>query len=157
MRSQGSRRLPERGFRRVVLVGNKISPGNPVTKPDGTLVRTLWGEMAWQLGHARGIFSRKPMVRLAQQVVAHLPPRDQPERLGVGPQPQDFQDVHLPGHIDVLRHSFKPPRALLGAKYALHLIPQPLFHGAHRFLHAIVKLERTHMFVEITRLFDPTA
>ena len=36
--------------RRVVLVGNKISPGNPVTKPDGTVVRTLWGEMAWQLG-----------------------------------------------------------------------------------------------------------
>ena len=36
--------------RRVVLVGNKISPGNPVTKPDGTVVRTLWGEPAWQLG-----------------------------------------------------------------------------------------------------------
>ena len=36
--------------RRVVLVGNKISPGNPVTKPDGTVVRTLWGELAYQLG-----------------------------------------------------------------------------------------------------------
>ena len=35
---------------RVVLVGNKISPGNPVTKSDGTVVRTLWGELAWQLG-----------------------------------------------------------------------------------------------------------
>ncbi len=34
----------------VVLVGNKISPGNPVTKPDGTVVRTLWGELAYQLG-----------------------------------------------------------------------------------------------------------
>src|SRR5664280_1027560 len=40
--------------RRVVLVGNKISPGNPVTKPDGTIVRTLWGELAWQLGFAAG-------------------------------------------------------------------------------------------------------
>ncbi len=39
---------------RVVLVGNRISPGNPVTKPDGTEVRTLWGELAWQLGHAAG-------------------------------------------------------------------------------------------------------
>jgi len=39
---------------RVVLVGNRLSPGNPVTKPDGTLVRTLWGEMAWQLGYAAG-------------------------------------------------------------------------------------------------------
>src|SRR5438105_110986 len=36
--------------RRVVLVGNKISPGNPVTKQDGTVVRTLWGELAYQLG-----------------------------------------------------------------------------------------------------------
>jgi predicted AAA+ superfamily ATPase len=34
----------------VVLVGNKISPGNPVKKPDGTIVRTLWGELAYQLG-----------------------------------------------------------------------------------------------------------
>jgi len=36
--------------KRVVLVGNKISPGNPVTKADGTVVHTLWGEMAYQLG-----------------------------------------------------------------------------------------------------------
>jgi predicted AAA+ superfamily ATPase len=39
---------------RVVLVGNKISPGNPVTKSDGTVVRTLWGELAWQLGFNAG-------------------------------------------------------------------------------------------------------
>jgi len=43
--------------RRAVLVGNKISPGNPVTKSDGTVVRTLWGEIAWQLGGAEA-FSR---------------------------------------------------------------------------------------------------
>ena len=36
--------------KRVVLVGNKISPGNPSAKDDGTVVRTLWGELAWQLG-----------------------------------------------------------------------------------------------------------
>ena len=39
---------------RVVLVGNRLSPGNPTTKADGTVVRTLWGELAWQLGFARG-------------------------------------------------------------------------------------------------------
>lgn len=44
----GVTKLP--AVKRVVLVGNKISPGNPVTKPDGTVVRTLWGELAWQLG-----------------------------------------------------------------------------------------------------------
>ncbi|ESY27443.1 Swt1 family HEPN domain-containing protein [Mesorhizobium sp. LNJC391B00] len=44
----GVKTLPK--ARRVVLVGNKISPGNPVTKPDGTVVNTLWGELAYQLG-----------------------------------------------------------------------------------------------------------
>ncbi len=37
------------GVRCVVLVGNRISPGNPSVKKDGTMVRTLWGELAWQL------------------------------------------------------------------------------------------------------------
>ncbi len=44
----GVKALPK--AKRVVLVGNKISPGNPVKKPDGTIVRTLWGELAYQLG-----------------------------------------------------------------------------------------------------------
>jgi len=51
MQESGEKKLPT--VRRVVLVGNKISPGNPVTKPDGTVVRTLWGELAWQLGGKR--------------------------------------------------------------------------------------------------------
>ena len=38
----------------MVLVGNRISPGNPVSKTDGTEVRTLWGELAWQLGETAG-------------------------------------------------------------------------------------------------------
>jgi predicted AAA+ superfamily ATPase len=48
MNEAGATKLPT--VKRVVLVGNKISPGNPSTKPDGTVVRTLWGELAWQLG-----------------------------------------------------------------------------------------------------------
>ena len=48
LQEAGAQSLPP--VRRVVLVGNKISPGNPVTKADGTVVRTLWGELAWQLG-----------------------------------------------------------------------------------------------------------
>ncbi|RMG97182.1 MAG: ATP-binding protein, partial [Deltaproteobacteria bacterium] len=35
---------------RAVLVGTALSPGQPSRKEDGTEVRTLWGEMAWQLG-----------------------------------------------------------------------------------------------------------
>ena len=57
MKEAGATKLPTP--RRVVLVGNKISPGNPVTKPDGTVVRTLWGELAWQLG------GKKAFARLA--------------------------------------------------------------------------------------------
>src|SRR6516165_3141117 len=48
----GVSKLPK--VNRVVLVGNKISPGNPTVKADGTAVRTLWGGLAWQLGHAAG-------------------------------------------------------------------------------------------------------
>ncbi len=48
MREAGAAGLPQ--ARRVVLVGNKISPGNPVQKDPGVVVRTLWGELAWQLG-----------------------------------------------------------------------------------------------------------
>jgi predicted AAA+ superfamily ATPase len=40
--------------RRAVLVGTALSPGQPSKKPDGTLVRTLWGELAWQLGGKQG-------------------------------------------------------------------------------------------------------
>ena len=52
MQDTGVASLPP--VNRVVLVGNRISPGNPVTKADGTEVRTLWGELAWQLGRAAG-------------------------------------------------------------------------------------------------------
>ncbi len=38
------------GLRRVVLVGTYLHPGSVDTKPDGTQVHTLWGELAWQLG-----------------------------------------------------------------------------------------------------------
>ena len=57
MQAAKTSKLPS--VRRVVLVGNKISPGNPVTKSDGTVVRTLWGELAWQLG------GKKAFARLA--------------------------------------------------------------------------------------------
>jgi len=52
MKDAGLSKLPK--VTRVVLVGNRISPGNPVTKPDGAVIRTLWGELAWQLGFATG-------------------------------------------------------------------------------------------------------
>ena len=35
--------------RRAVLVGTDIGPAESHRKPDGTVVNTLWGELAWQL------------------------------------------------------------------------------------------------------------
>ena len=35
-----------------MLVGHRIPPGQPSVKDDGTVVQTLWGELAWQLGGA---------------------------------------------------------------------------------------------------------
>jgi hypothetical protein len=49
--------------RRAVLVGNRISPADLHKKSDGTVVRTLWGELAWQLGGKDGY----EMVRTADE------------------------------------------------------------------------------------------
>ena len=49
----GVSELPD--VRRVVLVGNQLRPGQPETKPDGSTVRTMWGELAWQLGQAEAL------------------------------------------------------------------------------------------------------
>ena len=42
------RALPD--VRRVALVGTHLAPTGTRTTGDGTTVRTLWGELAWQLG-----------------------------------------------------------------------------------------------------------
>ena len=39
---------------RAVLVGTALSPARAHTKPDGTVVHTLWGELAWQLRGKEG-------------------------------------------------------------------------------------------------------
>ncbi|HKF81438.1 MAG TPA: Swt1 family HEPN domain-containing protein [Solirubrobacterales bacterium] len=49
LEESGYEKLPK--VSRVALVGNHISPSGS-TKPDGTKVNTLWGELAWQLGGA---------------------------------------------------------------------------------------------------------
>nr|MBA3585976.1 ATP-binding protein [Gemmatimonadota bacterium] len=50
--SEGVTSLPF--ARRAVLVGTKVPPGQVTVKPDGTETRTLWGELAWQLGGPEG-------------------------------------------------------------------------------------------------------
>lgn len=46
---QGARVTTLPPVQRVVLVGTALSPARQQHKPDGTVVHTLWGELAWQL------------------------------------------------------------------------------------------------------------
>lgn len=41
---------PPQSIKRAVLVGNQLTPGQGDRKAEGIEVRTLWGELAWQLG-----------------------------------------------------------------------------------------------------------
>jgi hypothetical protein len=45
---------PPGNVKTAVLVGNKISPGQPRKTKDGIVINTLWGELAWQLGGKEG-------------------------------------------------------------------------------------------------------
>lgn len=43
-----------REVKRVAIDGTGLMPGQAWTKSDGTEIRTIWGELAWQLGGAEG-------------------------------------------------------------------------------------------------------
>jgi hypothetical protein len=45
--------LPD-SIARAVVSGQWLSPSSPNTKPDGTVTRTVWGEIAWQLAGKAG-------------------------------------------------------------------------------------------------------
>lgn len=50
----GVKGLEKLGVRRAALVGTYLQAGSPSIKEDGTEVRTMWGELAWQLGGRAG-------------------------------------------------------------------------------------------------------
>lgn len=54
--SAQTKNLPEKlpTANRAVLACNSLAVDSPWKKPDGTIIRTLWGEMAWQLGGKEG-------------------------------------------------------------------------------------------------------
>ncbi len=52
LKGDGIHELPT--LRRVVLDGTRMAAGQPMEKPDGTRIRTLWGELAYQLGGKDG-------------------------------------------------------------------------------------------------------
>jgi predicted AAA+ superfamily ATPase len=52
MAEVGVQALPH--VHRAALVGTALSPGEPTRHEDGVATRTLWGELAWQLGRRDG-------------------------------------------------------------------------------------------------------
>ena len=103
VRSHGGTELPN--VRRAVLVGTKISPGQPAVKADGTEVGTLWGELAWQLGGAEGFAvvaeadrtRTNPGDALRVLLAAHAALHDPDRRVGRVRPWQLYADDTLPG------------------------------------------------------------
>lgn len=62
--------LPGLNVHRVTLVGIHLAPDQPIIKADGTQVRTLWGELAWQIG------GREAFDTIAQADASGTPPGD---------------------------------------------------------------------------------
>lgn len=69
----GLRSLPK--GRKAVLVGTALSPGQPNRSADGFETRTLWGELAYQLGKTEGY------AMVAQSDQAGISPGSDVERL----------------------------------------------------------------------------
>ncbi|MGW9550874.1 Swt1 family HEPN domain-containing protein [Citricoccus zhacaiensis] len=78
--AHGFGKLAGRTINKVAIVGNHFAPTGEL-KPDGTFVRTIWGELAWQLGGAEGYAmvadadraSTPPGAALHQLLAAHAP------------------------------------------------------------------------------------
>ena len=47
------------------------------------------------------VLAGEPVITLTEKVVAHFRPLHQAERLRVHPEPEDFADVDLTGHVQV--------------------------------------------------------
>ncbi len=70
-----------RAVPRVALVGHRNIQVSGTTKPDGTVVRTIWGELAWQLGgreafeivRADDELSTAPTTSLTKLIRAYAP------------------------------------------------------------------------------------
>jgi hypothetical protein len=52
LRAAGVQEFPS--IKRVVIVGTKMQAGQPMVKADGTIINTIWGELAYQLGGSEG-------------------------------------------------------------------------------------------------------
>ncbi len=51
---EGTHLTMPKDVQRAAFIGQMVSPSTPQVKPDGTEVRTMWGDIAWQIGGAEG-------------------------------------------------------------------------------------------------------
>jgi len=98
-----------------------------------------------------GVDAGKPVLGLAKEVVAHFPPLDEVEGLGVGPEADDFADVDLAGDIDVMGQPFVPMVAPIRAEGPGHLGAEAIFDGRDGGGNIVVMLKGANVFVEIGR------
>ncbi len=98
--------------------------GNPVGKPVLSQGRPEGGSI-----HGRGVLTGKPVVGLAEEVVAHFGPRDQVEAGGVGPEAEDFVDVDVAGDVLPLGDVVVPVRQPLRPVDADQFDVKPVGHG----------------------------
>src|SRR5262245_48097753 len=91
------------------------------------------------------------MIPLAEQVVTHLAPINQVERFGIRPEPQNFANIDLARHINILGNSLKPIAAPIGPKHPLHLRAKSLLDRRNHPFRIFVVFEGSYMFIEVAR------
>lgn len=103
---------------RAVFVGQMMSPSTVHTKDDGTEVRTIWGELAWQLG------GREGYAMVAEDDVNATNPGskliDLFERFGPAPDPDRRVGGVCPAVARQGRRDSAPGR---GLRWSVHLRP----------------------------------
>jgi len=105
-----------------------------------------------------GHFAGEPVAAIAaEQIVPHLAPGHDVERLGVRPEAEDFEDVDPPGDLVELGDIVGPVCAPVPAVHAFQFRAQPGFDGRDGGRDAVVKIEGANVLVEIRRARDPAA
>src|SRR4051812_34358477 len=89
------------------------------------------------------------MVSLAEQVVAHLSPSHQVERLRVSPESQNLKHIYFPRDVFVLRQALGPAVAPFCSKNAFHFCAETFFNGSNGGLDIVVIIQCLHMLIEV--------
>ena len=107
--------LPQ-SVKRVVLVGNKISPGNPSVKADGTVVHTLWGE-------GSNLITRLDVFDVRRRSVARYEGHVEPGHRPAGTA-SSARAPRAPARV----HDATPPQSRDSGQLTIQLMPKRSVH-----------------------------